>query len=102
RRHTSFSRDWSSDVCSSDLVYHYAADTHRFGRVRSGDYRGAVVEASGGEPSVAEAPALLVATSTFWRNAWRYKERAYRHTWWDRSEERRVGRERGCGWWRGR
>lgn len=64
-------------------VYHYAADTHRFGRVRSGDYRGAVVEASGGEPSVAEAPALLVATSTFWRNAWRYKERAYRHTWWD-------------------
>src|SRR5690606_4944733 len=25
RRHTSFSRDWSSDVCSSDLEYVYAA-----------------------------------------------------------------------------
>ncbi len=35
------------------------------------------------EPSVAEAPAVLIATSTFWRNAWRYKERAYRHTFWD-------------------
>src|SRR5690606_39731120 len=23
RRHTSFSRDWSSDVCSSDLRLHY-------------------------------------------------------------------------------
>src|SRR6266700_5703678 len=25
RRHTSFSRDWSSDVCSSDLVYELVA-----------------------------------------------------------------------------
>jgi nitroreductase len=32
---------------------------------------------------VAAAPAILIATSTFWRNAWRYKERAYRHTYWD-------------------
>src|SRR5690606_11811678 len=23
RRHTSFSRDWSSDVCSSDLFFHH-------------------------------------------------------------------------------
>src|SRR5690606_39807041 len=23
RRHTRFSRDWSSDVCSSDLLHHY-------------------------------------------------------------------------------
>src|SRR5690606_39978310 len=35
RRHTRFSRDWSSDVCSSDLLRHVAvilrniADTHR-------------------------------------------------------------------------
>ena len=64
-------------------VYHYAADTHGLRPIRSGDYRGVVAEASGQEPSVAEAPALLVATSTFWRNAWRYKERAYRHTYWD-------------------
>lgn len=64
-------------------VYHYAADTHELRPIRSGDYRAALVEATGEEPSVAGAPALLVATSTFWRNAWRYLERAYRHTWWD-------------------
>jgi SagB-type dehydrogenase family enzyme len=64
-------------------VYHYAADTHTLGRLRSGDYRAALVEATGGEPATAHAPALLIATSTFWRNAWRYLERAYRHTWWD-------------------
>ena len=64
-------------------VYHYAADTHRLGRLRPGDFRGAVIEATGEEPAAAAAPAILVATSTFWRNAWRYKERAYRHTFWD-------------------
>ena len=26
---------------------------------------------------------MLAVTSTFWRNAWRYRERAYRHTFWD-------------------
>ncbi|CAN5544401.1 hypothetical protein BH23CHL2_BH23CHL2_18140 [soil metagenome] len=64
-------------------VYHYAADTHSLGVIRSGDFRAAVVGATGAEPSVAEASALLIVTSTFWRNAWRYKERAYRHTYWD-------------------
>ena len=39
--------------------------------------------ATGHEPSVAAAPVVLAMTSTFWRNAWRYRERAYRHTFWD-------------------
>src|SRR5690606_18555583 len=29
RRHTSFSRDWSSDVCSSDLIYAVSANPER-------------------------------------------------------------------------
>ena len=64
-------------------VYHYDAKEHTFRVLRRGDYRGALVEASGGESSVAGAPAVLVATSTYWRNAWRYKGRAYRHVYWD-------------------
>src|SRR5690606_41179616 len=28
RRHTRFSRDWSSDVCSSDLVTHHFVGSH--------------------------------------------------------------------------
>jgi SagB-type dehydrogenase family enzyme len=39
--------------------------------------------ASGGEASLAQAPIALVITSTFWRNAFRYRARAYRHTFWD-------------------
>src|SRR5690606_40778806 len=30
RRHTRFSRDWSSDVCSSDLLERYQADAIRY------------------------------------------------------------------------
>ena len=51
--------------------------------MRAGDFRAALVEATGQEPSVAAAPVVLAMTSTFWRNAWRYRERAYRHTFWD-------------------
>ena len=64
-------------------VYHYSAVDHSLRLLRAGDFRGALVEATGGEPSVAAAPVVLAMTSTFWRNAWRYRERAYRHTYWD-------------------
>jgi nitroreductase len=32
---------------------------------------------------VANAPAILISASTFWRNAWKYQARAYRHCYWD-------------------
>ena len=64
-------------------VYHYGAHDHSFRRLRRGDYRSVLVEATGAERSVVEAPVIVVATSTFWRNAWRYQERAYRHVYWD-------------------
>jgi len=64
-------------------VYHYSASDQSLRCLRSGDYRAVLVEATGSEPAVAMAPAAIVATSTFWRNAWRYQERAYRHVFWD-------------------
>jgi SagB-type dehydrogenase family enzyme len=65
-------------------VYHYGAHDHSLRRLRAGDYRGAVLEAAGGGPAdLAHAPVVLATTSTFWRNAWRYKGRAYRHAFWD-------------------
>lgn len=64
-------------------VYHYGAHDHALRQLRAGDFRGVVVEASGGEPAVARAPAIVVTTSTFWRNAWKYQARAYRHAFWD-------------------
>jgi SagB-type dehydrogenase family enzyme len=64
-------------------VYQYAAHDHSLRRLRAGDHRAAVVAATGGEPSTASSPAIVACTSTFWRNAWRYQERTYRHVYWD-------------------
>src|SRR5919202_2532050 len=64
-------------------VYHYAAHDHSLRRLRRGDYRAELVAATGAEPAVARAPAVIVTSSTFWRNAWRYQARAYRHVYWD-------------------
>ncbi|TDC46062.1 SagB/ThcOx family dehydrogenase [Jiangella ureilytica] len=55
-------------------VYHYSALDHSLRQVRSGDVRAALG---------VEAPVVMAVTSTFWRNAWRYKARAYRHAFWD-------------------
>jgi SagB-type dehydrogenase family enzyme len=64
-------------------IYQYAAHDHSLRQLRAGDYRAAVIEATGQEPAVAAAPIVAIWTSTFWRNAWRYQARAYRHVYWD-------------------
>jgi SagB-type dehydrogenase family enzyme len=64
-------------------VYHFAPDDFALRRLRAGDHRATLAGASGEEPAVAGAPAILVCTSTFWRNAWKYQARAYRHCFWD-------------------
>jgi SagB-type dehydrogenase family enzyme len=64
-------------------VYHYSAQDHSLRLIRAGDYRAVLTEATGREKAVDAAPVVLAMTSTFWRNAWRYKGRAYRHTFWD-------------------
>lgn len=76
-------------VVSGDLpglgagVYHFGVQDHSLHRLREGDYRGVLVEATAGESAVGAAPAILIAASTYWRNAWKYRERAYRHCYWD-------------------
>src|SRR5207245_3470079 len=54
-------------------VYHYAAHDHTLRQLRRGDLRGALVAATGDEPSIVDAPVVMAITSTFWRNSWRYK-----------------------------
>ncbi|HEU0074802.1 MAG TPA: SagB/ThcOx family dehydrogenase [Dehalococcoidia bacterium] len=62
-------------------VYHYDAPAETLVSLRDGDYRAAIADAAGIEDSAPEA--FVVMTATFWRNAWRYEERAYRHAFWD-------------------
>src|SRR5690606_40375637 len=70
RRHTRFSRDWSSDVCSSDL---------RFGKLTKSTQGGA-------ETAVRPVQARPRMASTG-------HSRVAETTWTGRSEERRVGKE---------
>lgn len=64
-------------------VYQYAVQNESLVPLRDGDSRGAVVEATCGAAAASYAEAFIVLTSTFWRNAWRYEDRTYRHAFWD-------------------
>ena len=64
-------------------VYHFGAAEFGLRQLRAGDFRQTVVEATGGESSAAHAPVIVICTGTYWRNAWKYHSRTYRHFGWD-------------------
>src|ERR1700676_3394322 len=64
-------------------VYHFAPAEFGLRQLRTGDYRRVLLEATGGEPAIAHAPLTIVCTCTYWRNAWKYQARTYRHFGWD-------------------
>jgi len=64
-------------------LYHFGPHDFALRLLRRGDHRGVLADAAAGEPAVREASAVIVAATTFWRNAWKYRDRAYRHVYWD-------------------
>jgi SagB-type dehydrogenase family enzyme len=64
-------------------VYHFGAAEFGLRQLRSGDYRKELLDATGGEKAIAHAPLILICTGTYWRNAWKYRSRTYRHFGWD-------------------
>ena len=64
-------------------VYHFSVHDNSLRRLRSGDYRDVLLQATGNEPGMINAPVSIVYTTTCWRNSWKYRERAYRHAFWD-------------------
>jgi SagB-type dehydrogenase family enzyme len=76
-------------VVSSDLpglpagVYHFSPADFALRRLREGDFRGELAQATAGEEAVSRAPVTLILTAIFWRNAWKYQARAYRHFYWN-------------------
>ena len=64
-------------------VYHFGPHDFSLQRLRAGDYRGVVIEASGDHARLACAPVVAINVSTYWRNAWKYRARTYRHCFWD-------------------
>jgi SagB-type dehydrogenase family enzyme len=64
-------------------VYHFNPADMSLGLLRKGDFGGNLAQATALEPAVARAPATIVCTGTYWRNAWKYAARTYRHFGWD-------------------
>jgi SagB-type dehydrogenase family enzyme len=64
-------------------LYHFAANEFGLRQLRAGDFRRVLLEASADESSVAHAPVMVIFTATYWRNAWKYQARTYRHFGWD-------------------
>src|SRR5439155_5520389 len=87
RRHTRWPRDWSSDVCSSDLLIRdgVVLDPDQVLEGRRAAVRG---------DDLRELPALRLVVEQGLRHALRRLEASRV----DRSEERRVGKECGSRW----
>src|SRR5208283_2186670 len=64
-------------------VYHFNPADVSLGLLRKGDFRRNLAQATAMEPAVAHASATIICTGTYWRNAWKYQARTYRHFGWD-------------------
>jgi SagB-type dehydrogenase family enzyme len=64
-------------------IYHFAPAEFGLRRLRAGDSSAVLLEATGGNPAIAQAPMTIVCTGIYWRNAWKYQARTYRHFGWD-------------------
>ncbi len=74
----------TSDIEGLDAgVYHFNPADVSLRLLRKGDFRGNLAQATAMEPAVARAPTTIICTGTYWRNAWKYQARTYRHFGWD-------------------
>jgi SagB-type dehydrogenase family enzyme len=64
-------------------LYHFAPAEFSLHKLREGDYRHILMKAAGDEPAVSHAPLTIICTGIYWRNAWKYQARTYRHFGWD-------------------
>jgi SagB-type dehydrogenase family enzyme len=63
-------------------LYHFCPGDFALRRLRAGDVR-AVLAASAADDSLASRAATVLLTGIYWRNAWKYQARTYRHLFWD-------------------
>jgi SagB-type dehydrogenase family enzyme len=64
-------------------VYHFCPGQFALTKLRDGDHRLLLFEASGYDKVIKNSPFTLILTSIAWRNAWKYQARSYRHWFWD-------------------
>src|SRR5450631_2838208 len=74
----------TGDLAGLDAgVYHFNPADVSLRLLRKGDYCRNLAQATAMEPAVVHAPATIICTGTYWRNAWKYQARTYRHFGWD-------------------
>jgi SagB-type dehydrogenase family enzyme len=74
----------TGDLAGLDAgVYHFNPADVSLRLLRKGDFCRNLAQATAMEPAVAHAPATIICTGTYWRNAWKYQARTYRHFGWD-------------------
>src|SRR5690606_39579990 len=102
RRHTRFSRDWSSDVCSSDLTAK-RGNEHCLETARTTQWP-KPTPAMGANGCSPKWPLLHSSHSPpgLDKNCTKYDHAHQQVLILARSEERRVGKECRSRWWRGR
>jgi SagB-type dehydrogenase family enzyme len=64
-------------------VYQFAPAEFGLRKLRAGDFRAVLADATTAHSAVRSAPLTFVCTGTYWRNAWKYQARTYRHFGWD-------------------
>ncbi len=64
-------------------VYHFNPADVSLQLLRKGNFCENLAQATAMVPAVAHAPATIICTGTYWRNAWKYQARTYRHFGWD-------------------
>ena len=73
----------AGDVAGLDAgVYHFSPGDFSLRRLRAGDFRAALAVAAA-DDAIAAAEATVALSGIYWRNAWKYQARAYRHLFWD-------------------
>ncbi len=64
-------------------VYHFNPLDFELRQLRAGDYRFHLYEAAGKREEILSSPLSLILTAIYWKNAWKYQARSYRHFFWD-------------------
>jgi SagB-type dehydrogenase family enzyme len=64
-------------------LYHFSPAQFGLQKLRQGDYRSYLVEASAEDKHLSQAPLCLIFTGITWRTAWKYQARSYRYHFWD-------------------
>src|SRR5207249_5454951 len=85
RRHTRSKRDWSSDVCSSDLQKLHGGEVDSFRDHRIAMAFAVAALRAEGETKISRADVAVISYPGFFDTL-------------ERSEERRVGKECRCRW----